>query len=136
VREIQARHRLSDDFGIFRLAIPDPELGRAISSLLVVNALNIVEQVLLQLEEEGQFRSPQKKLAALIKSSESAVPWVNRQRIDGAREVRNRIAHEHLRIDSDSANAILDAVESELIAWKVIEGPVRPQFVYESRPVE
>ena len=87
----------------------------------MIKDANILE-VLEQLYLEGNFTCSDKglNLGSLMWASKDALPWVNFIQVDKGREQRNKVAHDDLVLPRSETWEYIDAIEKELIAWKII----------------
>ena len=101
---------LSADLGSIELA----------NSLLVLFAFSVLERVLLQLRNEGQFQSTKINLGCLMAASQNALPWQDYALVDQARGKRNDIAHRRQWIGQAEGHKYIDAIEKELTLWTIL----------------
>jgi hypothetical protein len=89
-------------------------------NLTLLFAFTVVENALLQMRDEGKFKSKSSQLGALMDNSKNKIPWTDYQKIDEARNKRNEIAHQQKWIDLELCLSYLDAIEVELINWGIL----------------
>jgi hypothetical protein len=94
-------------------------------SVLLIVALSVLEDVLTAAKDEGAFTGARSSLGALMHDSKAAgIAWRDFGAADAAREQRNKLAHERVIPSKDATFGALDAIESELIGWAILSGPV------------
>lgn len=83
-------------------------------------AYAVLDSVLSQLIEEGQFACNSWKLKPKMLASISVLPWQNYAKVDQGRVHRNELAHEAKFLSREDCRLYIQAVESELIAWGIL----------------
>lgn len=101
---------VSSEFGAIKLA----------NNLLLFFAFSVLEDVLMQLRDEHYFCCKNSKIGPLMVASRAALPWQYFDLIDEARNKRNLIAHKRQWINAIEAKKYIDAIENELILWKIV----------------
>jgi hypothetical protein len=104
-------------------------------NLVLIYAFGVFNDVLRTLRDEGRFPCSKFGLEALMESSKSVLPWVDFDRVAGDRKLRNRIAHKGALAPRKACWDALDAIERELVAWRIIDGPVSVDVTIERRPI-
>lgn len=97
-----------------------PEFRNLCFALILIAAFSVLEQVLLQLRDEGHYKSKDSRLKPLMKNSRGALPWQDFDLIDRAREDRNRSAHERVFLPHAVSRDYIAGIEQELVAWGVL----------------
>jgi hypothetical protein len=90
-------------------------------NLVLLFAFAVIEDVLKQLREDGIFKENSNMVSKLMSSSRTVIPWSNYDLVDEAREKRNEIAHDQKLISRSDCWKYIDAIENELVSWKVIQ---------------
>ena len=93
-------------------------------NIALLYAYSVLDQVLRQLKEEGHFRPQRVGLKACMDASKPVLNWVNFVLVDEGRERRNRIAHEQEFLERIDCWKYINAIEAELIAWRILPGPI------------
>jgi len=88
--------------------------------LCLLFACSVLEHVLLQLRDEGVFKSKSTMLGPMMAESKGILPWHDYGAVDRARECRNSIAHERKIPERKETWRYIDAVETQLNAWKIL----------------
>ncbi len=133
VRKMQA---MLDTYATTALVGGFPQLSdyqNACHGLTLIYAYAVLQEVLEQLRDEGQFVSSSGKLGTLMHESKKSLPWVDFAIIDKGRERRNDVAHRRSIVPLAESRRYIDAIEQELIAWKILLGKVRVNYTYERR---
>ena len=133
VRVVDAQIATNMNAGIFSLVPTATGFSVVPESLLLVFAVAVLEEVLVELEDQGTFYS-RKGLKRLMEGSQSALPWQDFAAVNHARERRNDVAHKHQFLDRGECRPFLDAIEREFIAWKILDGPVRKSYTVSLNP--
>jgi len=105
-----------------------PRIANDIYALLLPFGFSVLEHVLQQMLDEGLFVCKSSQLKALMVSSKTSVSWSNYQAVDLGRKIRNKLTHEQAIPPHGDTFRILDEIERELIAWKILDGPVKYEF--------
>lgn len=103
--------------GIFPFKIADISY-----SLVLIYGYAVLQTVLQHLRDEGLFTSPKKdnRLGTLMDSSREKLNWLDFNEVYRGRGKRNDIAHEELVLQRGEAWKFIDAIEQELINWRII----------------
>jgi len=64
-------------------------------------------------------------------SSKNALPWVDIEKVDEGRERRNDVAHERKFLPRRECQKYIDAIEDELVPWKVLPKKLQRRFTIE-----
>jgi len=120
VKQMRARMK---ELVISTLAVDastSPAFGDILYNLPFRLAFEVLKKVLLQAKAEGLITTSQQRLADLMDSAISSLPWNNWQGLRDAVRRRNEVVHGgKLLGDEQCLQAIAD-VESQLIAWRII----------------
>lgn len=122
VREFQNkihRHLSAASMGIGGVVSKD--LRNISHNLVLLFAFSVFEDVLKQLRDEGIFSEKSNMVGKLMNSSHTVVPWSDFDLVDETREKRNGIAHYQKLICRADCWKYIDAIENELVSWKVIQ---------------
>jgi hypothetical protein len=97
-----------------------PAFGNILYNLPFRLAFEVLKEVLLQAKAEGVITTSQQRLANLMDSAITSLPWNNWQGLRDAVRRRNEVVHGgKLLADEQCLQDIAD-VESQLIAWRII----------------
>ena len=85
-------------------------------------AFATLDQVLTELIAQGTIQCQRKFPPFGVKMAAAAniLPWQNYALIESLKNVRNDLAHEARLLDKGACFAFIDAIESELKAWRVL----------------
>src|SRR5215211_4504944 len=101
-------------------ASTSPAFGDVFYNLPFRLAFEVLKKVLLQAKAEGLIPTSQQRLADLMDSAITTLPWNNWQSLRDAVGRRNEVVYGgKLLGDEQCLQAIAD-VESQLIAWRII----------------
>ena len=89
-------------------------------SLTLLFGFTVLEHVLQQLRDEGRFSCNSFFVGKLMSASQNSLPWIDYALVDEARRRRNDIAHRQQWIEIDDCKRYLDAIESELRGWNIL----------------
>src|SRR5690349_25003410 len=128
VRDVDARVKSGQNARIFTLVSDVAGIPEIAESLLLVFGTSVLEDALKQLKEEGAFACPRFELKALMRASRDALPWVNFDAVDTCRDRRNAVAHRREFLRRGEYASYLDDIERELLAWQILEEPMRSDF--------
>ena len=95
-------------------------LSNAAHNLPFFHAYGVLNDVLKQLADEGQFTCKSKFLGELLKESEKALRWCDFALVSDGVNHRNEVAHRGLLLKRAECWKYIDAVKTELSAWSVI----------------
>jgi len=112
------RHLLGSMGGIG--SMPSIFLADPVYNLVLLYAYAVLDEVLRQLRDEGNFSSKTTKLGDLMHSSKTSLAWVNFDLVDKGREQRNDIAHCSVTIPRGECWKYIDAIEMELKSWQIV----------------
>lgn len=107
----------------------------SIFALYIPFGFSVLEHVLLELRDQGSFPCKSSQLGKVMCSSKSALLWCDFDFIDNAREIRNGLAHEQVVPTTKQTFLILDKIEEELTAWRVLKGPVKYEYSLSVTPI-
>lgn len=97
-------------------------------SLLLPFAYSVLEHTFQQLKEEGSFSCESNRFNKLMKGSKSALSWKDYDLVYEGMKRRNEFAHEQKTIPRKDTWKYIDAIENELITWKILPGPVECDY--------
>ena len=80
------------------------------------------------MRDEGTIVCKSSQLKVLMIASQAIIPWSDYKAVDSGREVRNKLTHEQIIPPHGDTFRILDELERELIAWRVLNGPVKYEY--------
>ena len=103
-------------------------------SLILIFAFSVIEDALRQLEDQGVFSAKNRQLGTLMHASKSALPWVAFQFVDEGRERRNDVAHKREYLERADCWKYIDAIENELIAWRILLGKAQATYTITVTP--
>ena len=85
-------------------------------------AFAVLDQVLDHLIDEGRFDCPGRRpqLGTKMKASQESLSWIDYDTVYEGKEARNMLAHGAELLDRESCFTYIDAVETELKAWRII----------------
>ena len=119
VRDRQESFRKNVVFAFARGAINTGNLAGPIYSLLLLYAFATLQNVLLEIRDQGNFAS-RAELGELFKGSKSKLPWIDYDLVDEGRTMRNKVAHSNFILPPMETFHYLDAIEAELKAFGVV----------------
>ena len=107
--------------GLIRLSFPH-KVADISYSLVLIYAYSVLQNVLLQLRDEGHLTSLKGNnyLGALVHNSKKKLTWLNFGEVDRGHCKRNDVAHRDLVLQRGEAWKYIDAIEKELINWRII----------------
>jgi len=120
---MQMRERMKE-LVISTLAVDastSPAFGDVFYNLPFRLAFEVLKKVLLQAKGEGLIPASQQRLADLMDSATSSLPWNNWQSLRDAVKRRNEVVHEGKLLGDEQCLQGIDDVESQLIAWRIID---------------
>ena len=91
-------------------------------------------EALIQLRHKGAFESKNVNLEALMRGSRSTLSWVNYPLVDEGRQRRNDVAHRQSVLPESDCYRFIDAVEAELLSWRIIPHRVRGSYTITVTP--
>jgi hypothetical protein len=101
-------------------ASTSPAFGDIFYNLPFRLAFDVLKKVLLQANDEGLIPASQKRLAELMDSASSSLPWNNWQALREAVRRRNRVVFEGKLLGDEQCLQDIADVEAQLIAWRII----------------
>ena len=102
-------------------ASTSPAFGDVLYNLPFRLAFEVLKKVLLQAKAEGLITTSQQRLADLMDSAITSLPWNNWQGLRDEVKRRNEVVHEGKLLGDDQCLQAIADVESQLIAWRIIE---------------
>jgi hypothetical protein len=102
-------------------ATTSPAFGDVLYNLPLRLAFEVLKKVLLQAKAEGLIPTSQQRLADLMDSAITSLPWNNWQGLRDAVRRRNEFVREGKLLGDDQCLQAIADVESQLIAWRIIE---------------
>ena len=97
-------------------------------SLILLFAFSVLEDVLKQLKQEKVFSSGTNQLGDLMYFSKGALAWKAFALVDEGRTKRNELAHQRQLIERVDCWKYIDAIEEELVGWKILTGKVKADY--------
>jgi hypothetical protein len=105
-----------------------PQVPDEIYALFLPFGFSVLEHTLEQMRDDNMFVCKSSNLKPLMLSSKTVIRWSDYQAVDAGREVRNKLIHRQVIPPRADTFRILDEIERELIAWKVLKGPVKYSY--------
>lgn len=122
VRDLQNRIQALLNAGLTGIGGLVPHGLRDIShNLVLLFGFSVLEDVLKQLRDEGQFMEKSNMVGKLMYASRNFISWSDYKLVHDAREKRNNIAHDQKIISRGDCWKYIDAIETELVSWGIIE---------------
>lgn len=90
-------------------------------NLPFIHACSVLNDVLLQLKEEGHFSCRKFFLGALLNASKDKLTWQNFTLLKECVEKRNEVAHKGQIIPRGDCWKYMDAIREQLIVWGILE---------------
>ena len=97
-----------------------PAFGDVLYNLPFLLAFEVLKQVLLQARAAGLITGSGQRLADLIESSKSSLPWMDWDGLHEAMNRRNEVLQEGKLCGDAQCLADIAAIEAQLAAWAVI----------------
>ena len=97
-----------------------PAFGDVLYNLPFLLAFEVLKQVLLQARAAGLITGSGQRLADLIESSKSSLPWMDWDGLHEAMNRRNEVLQEGKLCGDAQCLADIEAIEAQLAAWAVI----------------
>lgn len=97
-------------------------------NLVLIQAYSVLNDILLQFRDEGQFACKGRELGLLMNASKSVLPWCDFAVVAEGKDRRNDIAHRSAVIPRADCWKYMDAIERELLAWRVILKAPDPDY--------
>ncbi|MCH7626649.1 MAG: hypothetical protein IIC83_12060 [Chloroflexi bacterium] len=119
VRDRQESFRKNVVFAFASGAMNTGNLAGPIYSLLLLYAFATLQNVLLEIRDQGTFSS-RAELGELFKGSRSILPWIDYDLVDEGRDMRNKIAHSNFILPPKESFHYIDAIEAELRAFGIV----------------
>jgi hypothetical protein len=101
-------------------ATVSPVFGDIFYNLPLRLAFDVLKKVLLQAKDEGLILASQQRLADLMDSAVTSLPWNNWQSLRNAVRRRNEVVYEGKHLGDEQCLQDIADVESQLIAWRII----------------
>ena len=83
-------------------------------------AYAVLDEVLSQLRDQGEFRCNCRMLGAKMAASRKILPWQDYRFVELGKEARNRLAHDAVLVPKANCIAFINAIENEFRAWGVL----------------
>jgi hypothetical protein len=119
-RDYQGRITRSLAFSFARGGFFSHGAAELSDNLFMMFAFGVLHDVLLQLRDEGHFAGRDSRLGPTMSASRDALPWEDFDRLDRGRERRNDVAHRGMVFPREECRELVDAIEVQLLAWKII----------------
>ena len=101
-------------------AVTAPLFINILYNLPLVLAFNVLEHVLLQAKESGQFTCGGQQLEELMEGSRTALHWMDWQCMREALDHRNEVVWDGKLASNRQCVKDIAEIESQLIAWEII----------------
>ena len=101
-------------------ASTSPAFGDVLYNLPFRLAFDVLKKALLQAKDEGLITTSQQRLADLMDSAITSLPWNNWQGLREAVRRRNEVVHGGKLLGDEQCLQDIADVESQLIAWRII----------------
>jgi hypothetical protein len=101
-------------------ASTSPAFGDIFYNLPFRLAFDVLKKVLLQAKDEGLIATSQQRLADLMDSAITSLPWNNWQGLREAVRRRNEVVHRGKLLGDEQCLQDIADVEAQLIAWRII----------------
>jgi hypothetical protein len=101
------------------------QIADEVYALLLPFGFSVLEHTLQQIRDEGIFTCKSSQMKALMDASIPTISWSDHKAVAAGREIRNKLTHEQVIPPCAETFRILDAIERELVAWRVLDGPVK-----------
>jgi hypothetical protein len=128
VRILEARIQTTLHPGLFSLVPVMTNFQEVPDSLLLLFAVSVLETTLEQLRDQGVFVYKGRGLNGLMNASKKALRWQNFKEIQKIKDRRNQVAHDREFLRNGECAQYLDAIENELLAWPVLEHPIKGTY--------
>ena len=89
-------------------------------NLPLVLAYAVLDLVLRELRDQGEFTCKAWQLGKKMAASQNALPWQDYDLVNNGRDARNDLAHQAKLLSKADCLRFIDAVESELKAWSIV----------------
>lgn len=89
-------------------------------NLPLVLGYAVLDRVLTELRDQGEFACRGWLLGAKMAASQSVLPWQDYDLVNGGKEARNNLAHDAVLTSKTDCLRFIDAVETELKAWGIV----------------
>jgi hypothetical protein len=99
---------------------PSVTLADVAHNLPLIQAFAVLNDVLEQLRDEGRFKCKGRLLGQLMSASVAALPWRDYALVTLGVAKRNDVAHRAKVLKRADCLRFMNAVEAELVAWKVL----------------
>jgi hypothetical protein len=109
------------------------QIANDVYALLLPFGFSVLEHTLQQMRDEGTLICKSSQLKALVDAATAAIRWCDLEAIHAGREVRNNLTHEQIIPSHSDTFRILDEIERELIAWRLLDGPVKYEYTISVR---
>ena len=97
-----------------------PAFGDVLYNLPFLLAFDVLKQVLLQARAAGLITGSGQRLADLIESAKSSLPWMDWDGLHEAVKRRNEVVHDGKLYGDAQCLEDISAIEAQLAAWAVI----------------
>jgi hypothetical protein len=103
--------------------ITSPAFGNILYNLPFLLAFDVLKHVLLHAREDGQFTGSGHRLADLMDSAKTSLPWIDWDRLSEGVQRRNEVAHNGKLCGDEQCLQNIADIEAQLLAWDVIAAP-------------
>lgn len=101
-------------------ALTSPCFGDTFYNLPFRLAFDVLKKALLEARDEGLITTSQQRLADLMDSAITSLPWDNWQGLREAVKRRNEVVFEGKLLGDEQCLADIADIEAQLIAWRII----------------
>jgi hypothetical protein len=101
-------------------ASTSPAFGDILYNLPFRLAFDVLKKVLLQAKAEGLIPNSQQRLADLMDSASTSLPWNNWQSLREAVKRRNEVVHGGKLLGDEQCLQDIADVEAQLITWRIL----------------
>jgi len=101
-------------------ASTSPAFGGILYNLPLRLAFDVLKKVLLQAKEEGLIPTTKQRLADLMDSAITSLPWNNWQDLREAVSRRDEVVYQGKLLGDEQCLQDIADVEAQLIAWRII----------------
>jgi len=120
VKILRDRIQRSALAGFATAGLPQPFLADVSYNPPFIHAFAVLNDVLLQLRDEGHFGCKTIFLGGLVDASASVLPWLDLGLIKQGIDKRNDVAHRGVMLPRKECWKYIDTIYAQLVAWRVL----------------